>query len=377
MRVLHVIEAMHQGGAESLVVEHVRRAGAGVTSVVAALNRGGPALDLARAAGATTAVLRGSGIPALERAGRIGRLAGLMRRERIEIVNGHNPTGALYASLAAQLAGGPAVFRTEHSLHYEGRHSAIYPWLERRMTRRAAGVICVCEAVRASHVARHPDLAGRFVTILNGIGPAPAARPRAEVRAALGVADAQPLLLTVGSLTPQKAQHALIEALAAIRRERPDVRLAIAGEGPLREALEQRVRELALAPAVLWLGARGDVADLMAAADLFVLSSQREGLSVTLLEAMRAGRPAVATAIGGNGEAIANGVTGRLVPPQDPGALARAVVELLSAPERLATLGCAALARWRERFTSERMVAETEALYRRVTADSQAVRRAR
>ena len=97
--------------------------------------------------------------------------------------------------------------------------------------------------------------------------------------------------LTVGSLTRQKAQHDLIEACAAVARDGADARLLIAGDGPLRATLETLARERAIAERVRLLGARQDVGDLIAAADVFVLSSIREGLSVTLLEAMRAGAP--------------------------------------------------------------------------------------
>lgn len=356
MRVLHVIEAMHQGGAESLVVEHVRLAAPGIEARVIALNRGGPALEAARAAGAVVEVLGGGGIA------RVLALARRMRRDRIEVVNGHNPTGGLYAALAAKLAGVPAVVRTEHSFHFAGRHSRAYPLLERISTALTARVICVCEAVRASHGPRLGGDRSRFVVVLNGVSPGPAPRPRSETRRALGVADGERVALTVGSLTPQKAQQVLVDAMA--RPALAGARLWIAGEGPLRGALEARIRNAGLGGRVTLLGARGDVGDLLEAADVFVLSSVREGLSVTLLEAMRAGRPAVATRVGGNDEAVVDGATGRLVPAGDPEAMAAALGALLADSELRAAMGRAAEARWRSTFTAERMVRETESLYR-------------
>ncbi|MBI1799880.1 MAG: glycosyltransferase [Candidatus Eisenbacteria bacterium] len=364
MRVMHVIEAMHQGGAESLVIEHVRHAGPDVESRVCALNRGGAALDQAAALGARVEVLRRrSG--ALERAAGIARLASRLSEARIEVVNGHNPTGSLYGTIAAAIARVPVVVRTEHSIHYAGRHSAFYAGLERWTTRRSAAVVCVCEAVRDSHARRFPGIEDRFVTVMNGIGPAAPSRSRADVRRELGVSESGLLVLAVGSLTPQKAQHLLIDAIAEVEREQPAVRVAIAGDGVLRGALEQRIRAAALSGAVTLLGPRADVGDLMQAADLFALTSEREGLSVTLLEAMRAGLPAVATRVGGNGEAVADGESGLLVAPGDAGALARAIGGLLSDPERRTAMGREATARWAARFTATRMVAETEALYRR------------
>ena len=358
LRVMHVIEAMDRGGGESVVVEHARHAGPGVEVLVCALNRGGPALEAARAAGARTFVLQGRG-----RLARIGRLAGLLREEAVTVVNGHNPTGGLAAALAARLAGVRAVLRTEHSLHYAGRHSAAWPVLERIATALTTRVVCVCETVRESHVARFPRAARRFVTVRNGISAAPVPRPRAEVRTELGLGPQERVALTVGSLTPQKAQHVLLEAFARVAADVPGSRLLVAGEGPLRSTLEARRDALGLGESVRFLGAREDVGDLLGAADVFTLSSRREGLPVTLLEAMRAGRAVGVTRAGGCAEAVTEGVSGALVPVDDVAALGRSLGALFADPGRCARLGEAGRARWAREFTAERMVLETESLY--------------
>jgi glycosyltransferase involved in cell wall biosynthesis len=178
------------------------------------------------------------------------------------------------------------------------------------------------------------------------------------------------VVLTVGSLTPQKDQATLLEAFARVARTRDEARLLIAGEGALRADLERRRDALGLGDRVRFLGDREDVADLLEACDLFVLSSVREGLSVTLLEAMRAGRAVVATDVGGNAEAVARDVTGRIVATRDPRALAGALESLLGDPARREAFGSAARARFAERFTAERMVRETEALYREALAEA-------
>ena len=361
LRVLHVVEAMHQGGAETLVVEHVRHAGAGVESLVCALNRGGPAMEAAEALGARTFVLG----DVSDRLSRLIQLARLMRSERVAVANGHNPTGGLYAALAGKLAGVPVVVRTEHSIHFRGRHSALYPSLiEPLVTLLTRRVIGVCEAVRESHAVRLRWAESRFVTIANGISQARAARAREAVRNELGIAEGDRVVLTIASLTPQKAQHVLIDAFAWLHPRVPGARLLIAGEGPLQAALESRARASGAGDRVRFLGPRADVADLVQAADLFALSSVREGLPITLLEAMRAGCPAVATHVGGAREAIEDGVTGRIVPPGEPVALGQALLELLSDPVRARALGAAGRERWARCFTAERMVSETEALYR-------------
>ena len=364
MKVVHVVESMRRGGAESVVIEHVRLAAADIEVVVVALNFGGPALEAAQAAGARVHLL-GKGAARL---GGVRHLASILRAERPDVVNGHNATGGLYAVAAAALAAVPVVFRTEHTIHFDGRHSVIYPWLEPLSTARSRRVVCVCEAVRDSHVRRMRWATDRFVTVNNGIATLDPARPASEVRRALGLLAEHVVLLSVGSLTVQKAQDVLLDAFAAVAGRHPDARLLLAGEGPLRAALEQRITERGLSNAVRLLGDRADVADLMAASDGFVLSSRREGLPMTLIEAMRAGRATVSTRIGGTADAVVDGETGWLVPVGDASALAEALECLLVDSARRERFGAAGRQRFLARFTAERMVRETESLYRVETA---------
>jgi len=374
MRVLHVVESMRRGGAESVVVEHVRHAAPDLELLVCALNHDGPALEAARAAGARTFLLGKRG--PLDG---VRQLAALMRRERVEVVNGHNATGGLYAALAARIAGIPVVFRTEHTIHFPGRHSALYPLLEPVSTVLTRRVVCVCQAVLESHVSRLPWAARRFVTVANGISSAEHTRPREVIRASvrnqLGIQDDQLLVLTIGSLSRQKAYARLLDAFAPIAEADPYARLLIAGEGPLRPALEARIAD-GLADSVRLLGARDDAVDLLEACDVFVLSSEREGLPITLIEAMRAGRPAVSTRIGGTAEVVEDGVTGLLVPVGDGPALTGALRALLADPALRERMGEAGRRRWRERFTAERMVCDTEALYRDAVSDRNSTGRA-
>ena len=322
MRVMHVIDSMGHGGAEWLIVEHVRHAGPGVESLVCAVNRGGAALEAAAALGARTVVLNKGD----RRLGGARQLARILREEAVEVVNGHNPVGGLYAAFAtiSGLEARPVVFRTEHSIHYRGRHSFFYPVLENLSTAVTRRVVCVCQAVLESHVRRMPWAARRFVTVANGISPAPHTRPRDTVRQELGIDPGARMALTVGSLTPAKAQQVLLEAFAGVAARVPEASLLIAGEGALRPALEAEIARRGLERRVRLLGARGDTAELMEACDVFTLSSVREGLPVTVLEAMRAGRPVVASDAGGIREAVEDGSSGRVVPMRDPAPLAAA-----------------------------------------------------
>ena len=365
MRVMHLIDSMHRGGAESVVLEHVRHASPDVETWVCALNAGGLALEQAGSLGAHTLVLGTGGGPFA----RLGRLASALRTSRIHVVNGHNPNGGFYALLGARLAGVPVVIRTEHSFHFEGRGSYAYaPLVERPATALSDRVICVSDAVRESHVSRMPGLASRFVTIVNGIPDVGAVRPRAEVRREIGVAADAPMAFTAGSMTPQKAQHVMIEAFARMSPRLPEARLVIAGDGARRGELERLVAERGVGDRVSLLGARRDVPDLLGAADLFVLSSVREGLPMSLLEAMRASLPSVVTRVGGNPEVVHEGEQGHLVPAGDAEAMAAALHDLLADLPRARAWGAAARERWLAHFTGEEMVRATEHEYREALA---------
>lgn len=366
LRVLHVMEAMHRGGAEQVVVDHVRSAGSDVDSNVCAINRGGPALEQARAAGAVTFVLdEGRRHRMRARLTRVFRLADWMRRHRIHIVNAHNPTGALYGVPAARLARIPVV-RTEHNIHTLDRHSNFYLRMEPYLTRWVSYVICCAEAVRETHVPRLTRWADRFVTIPNGSAPLRTTKTRAETRAGLGIGEDEIAILSIGSLTARKSHDLLMEAFARVLERQPKARLIVAGEGEYRPQVEAARARLGLESRATLLGLRDDVPDLLTASDVLAQASRREGLSIAALEAMSASLPIVATAVGGTREAVVDGGTGRLVPIGDVDALAAGLIEVCGDAALRTAWGEAARRRWEEEFSAARMVERSEALYRRV-----------
>ncbi len=373
MRVLHVIESMDRGGGESMIAEHVRLAGVGVEHLVAVLEAGGPMLERAAAAGARTFAIT-PGVLRVPRSVHAWReLARLMRRERVTVVNAHDPRSARLATLAAWWARVPVIARTEYSVHYPGRTSEFEATFDSLLMRRTTRVLCTCEAVRLSHAVRAPGAADRFATVHAGVAALAVSRERSAVRAGLGLLESDGMVIAVGSLVPAQAHHMLIEAFHRLSRRSSGVRLFVVGEGPRREALERQALDLGLTERVRFLGARDDVPALMDAADAFALTSVREGLAIPLLEAMRAGCPAVATRIGGTPEVIADGETGWLVPPNDPAATADALLNVLSDRPRARAFSAKSRDRWARGFTAERMVAETERWYR---AECAAVREA-
>ena len=199
-----------------------------------------------------------------------------------------------------------------------------------------------------------------------------AALPSGNVHAALFLPTQSPVVGTVGALVAQKAQHTLIDAAALVVRQVPDVRFVILGEGELRPALEEQIRHKHLERHVFLAGFRADVLGLIKDFDVFALSSIQEGMCTSLLDAMAATKPTVATAVGGVPEVIADGETGFLVPARDHQALAEKIITLLKDQALRERMGSAGLTRARRLFTVERMVEETAGVYERLAGTPRA-----
>lgn len=215
-------------------------------------------------------------------------------------------------------------------------------------------------------IARHlkstvPRSAEKVEVLYLGIGDAPrVTRSRVDIRESLGIPRDSHLVASVARLAPQKSLEVLFDAIRVVRS---DIHLAVIGEGPLREDLERYVRNADLSGRVHMLGFRDDVADHVAAADLFCLSSIWEGVPLAAQEAILLGTPVVGTDVGGMRELISNKVTGRLVPSRDHEALAAAIEEILEDPARGSAYAEAALVSLKERFSTERMLERLRAAY--------------
>jgi len=201
----------------------------------------------------------------------------------------------------------------------------------------------------------------RIRAIPNGVEIPPedtTARDRLRAELALG---ASRVLIVTGRLHPIKGHVYLLDAFAALRRDFPDLRMLVVGDGGERATLEDHARRLGIDEAAVFTGFRTDVIDLLRAADVFVLPSLLEGMPHVLLEAMGVGLPVVASAAGGVPEVVADGETGLLVPAGDADLLRAAIGRLLAEPELAAQMGRAGLERVRTRFTMERMLEDSEA----------------
>lgn len=295
----------------------------------------------------------------------VARLTRALRDGRIDLAHLHTGRANWLGGLAAARAGVPAVTtrRMDRRVRPGWRTRVLY----RRLVRAAAAISPAVQR-RLVEGGVGPE---RTRLIWSAIDPARVAprRTRAEVRGELGAGDADRVVLAAGALVPRKGFDVLVEALARLERGR----LWIAGGGDeARADLAARIDRLGLGERARLLGARDDVPDLLAAADVFAMPSRAEGLGIAALEAMAAGLPVVASAVGGLADVVLDGETGRLVPPDDVAALAGALAELLEDPARAALLGTAGRARVAAQFTSERMVDAYEALYREILAEAAA-----
>ncbi len=318
-------------------------------------------LEAARRAG-----VRRDTSPALVRAVRpaqdLAALLDLWRRlRRIEphVLHTHTSKAGVLGRLAGRLAGVPWVIHTFHGHVYEGYGSrlasAAFLWVERALAPLADRLVALTPREKADHLRRGVGRSDQFRVVPSGV-PLDRFRsrpPRAASRASLGLPPDAFLVGSVGRLIPLKGHDLLVRALAHLPG---DTHAAVLGEGEERPALERLAAELGVGHRLHLLGWRDDVPGFLAAVDALAMPSRNEGMGRAAVEAMAAGRPVVAARVSGLADVVAHGETGFLVPPESPGALARALERLRRDPGLRARMGEAGRKR-AERFSLETMLA--------------------
>jgi glycosyltransferase involved in cell wall biosynthesis len=303
------------------------------------------------------------------------RLSRVVKRLAPEVVHAHDAHAIAMASLALSLgspAPAPALIASRR-VDFHLRRNSFSRWKHRQVD----CFIAASEAIRKLLVADGVP-ADRTTTVHEGIDVDHVlAAPRVNVHQAFWLPHHAPLVGNVAALVPHKGQRHLIEAARLVVREVPDARFIILGEGELREQLERQVRDHHLEKHVLLPGFRTDVLGCIKGFDVFAMSSVTEGLGTSLLDAMACSRPIVATRAGGIPEIVEDGQNGVLVEPRDHAAMARAIVGLLKDEGTRQRMGAAGLARVTDRFTVERMVAGTAAVYARAAGRPHAADTAR
>jgi glycosyltransferase involved in cell wall biosynthesis len=292
-------------------------------------------------------------------------LRSILREGAYEVVHAHGLRAGIDSGIAAR---GLNVIRcvSVHNLVRPdvtgGVRSIFYRWAEPLVVRLNHKVFAPSEEIAQHLRATIPGAAEKVDVVLLGVGEEVATmRSRDEVRHELGLSPDSRLIVTVSRLHPQKALHVLLEALSRLSS---GVYLAIVGEGPLEADLKKQAAMLGVSERVAWLGFRDDVGDYLAAADVFCLSSRWEAVALAAKEAVLVDTPVVATDVGGMRELFQDGVSGRLVPKEDPSALATALRDVLEHPDNAETYARNARAALTERFSTAGML---DRLYRAYT----------
>lgn len=353
--ICQVLHSLQVGGAEMLAARLARQLGGSYRFLFVCLDHLGTLGEELRAEGFPIEVLNRR--PGLDWRSTF-RLARLLRREQVDLVHAHQYTPFFYALAARWLGRRIPVLFTEH-----GRHLPDYPRRKRILANRLLlsrrdRVAAVGESVRQAVITNEGIAAERVGVIYNGIDLEAFAnghRDREGARRAMGVDPNDLVVIQVARLDYLKDHLTAIRALERVAAQRPQVRLVLVGEGPEREKIEAEVHQRQLASHVRFLGLRSDVARLVPAADVFLLTSISEGIPLTVIEAMAAGLPVVSTRVGGIGEIVVEGSTGLLACSGDDAALAEHLVQLADNRERRVQMGERGRQRAREVFSESQM----------------------
>ena len=375
-RILHVVPGLGHGGAEHQLLMNIEKLdGSRFENHVVHLYPRTQLAPLIEAAGARVHSVASSG--PFGTGQRIFKLARLIRRLDIDLVHTSNVDGELHGGIAGRMTGVPVVgtltniageqVRLVDNPHLNARKLRWAQRLRRLLLRRTHDRYVAISHCVAQSTIREVGLPPAAVEVIyrgmpdGGLG---VETDQVEaVRRELDTKHRYPVLLTVGRLVPQKGQRYLIEAMPDVLRAHPHAQLLIVGMGFLEQKLRAQVDALGLRSSVRFLGRREDVPALMGAADIFVFPSLFEGLGVSLLEACASGLPCVVSDVGPLPEVIEDGVTGVLVPSQDPKSLADAIIRLAFDRELMRRYGEAARARVRRTFQIDRSIAQLEGLY--------------
>lgn len=363
---MHLLHDLKVGGVEMMVVELASRQHTTFRVSICCFDGSGSLAAQAESNGVDVQVLRRK--PGVDWRYPF-KLARLLKKQRIDILQLHNPTAFFYGTLAGRLARTPCVIYTEH-----GRDVS-YGWKVRLGHRLLSKMVDEIVAVgdHGKHfLSTEEGIDSRKITrIYNGVAPESFdykldMQSRHDVRQMLGLeAGTEPVIGIVARLDPIKNHSSLLRAMKKVVSDIPSTVLLVVGDGPEEERLRKCVKDMKLNGSVCFLGSRENIPELLKIMDLFVLPSYSEGISMTLIEACAAGKPIVATNVGGNPEIVEHGENGLLVESDDSDALASAIVEILSDPVRAQEMGVKARLKFERQFTIGQMVANYERLYRK------------
>jgi glycosyltransferase involved in cell wall biosynthesis len=291
------------------------------------------------------------------------RLARILRKHRVRVLHTHLYQCGVIGRIAAWLAGVPVVVTHEHGKTIWKKW--YHRWFERMAIHATDLRIAVSEDIRQLRITQEGTPADKIIVIGNAVDAAsfPAGDARGEtIRREMGLGQAF-VVGAVGRLVEAKSYDLLVEVAGDVCGKRADARFLLVGDGPLRQSLARRRDALGLAEKFTLVGARADIPDILAAMDLYIITSQREGLPITLLEAMMAAKPIVATAAGGIPEVLEDGRDSLLVRPGNRRGLSEAVLALAGDPARRREMGERARSKAVARYSADAILETLEATY--------------
>lgn len=359
INLMFLIWSLEMGGAEHVVLNLVR----GVDRA-----RFNPMVCCLNWKGRMAAGLEQEGIPVFSLDKRpkfdpwmLVKMVRLFRRERVHLLNSHLWSAHFWGRLAAILAGVPAIVITEHNLD-TWRNRAHF-MADQILSKWTDKVIFVSEEVK-NFYGKHLTLpAEKLQVVHNGIKIAKTTTSQSEIRKKMGVPEGSCIIGTVGRLDKRKGLRFLLDVVASLVQKNANIFCLIVGEGKEKDDLVQYRDSLGLQDKVKFLGYWPELAEVLSCMDIFTLSSIMEGLPLAILEAMSAGKPVVATDVGGNWEAVASGKTGWLVPYGDIPAMVSALSTLIENPKRAEEMGDAGFARIQTEFSLDAMIQTTQNIY--------------
>ncbi|MFQ5539515.1 MAG: glycosyltransferase [Candidatus Binatia bacterium] len=369
IRVLYFIGTLEIGGTEGQLVELVKRLDRQrFEPVVCCLFSGGPYVSVLSDARTQVEIMNFPDPWTFSRPHMVLKhFFGLVKyigRMRPHVVHGFLFWAYVIGTIAACAARVPVIVSSRRSLGHFKAGRSFYLCLERIVNSITRVVVANSEAVRQDVIRQEKLPTGKVLVIHNGLDPSRfVIKPNELLRESLGLRERSPLIGVIANVIYYKGHSFFLDAWARILDKCPDAIALLVGDGPLKEDVEAKVDAIGLSESARFLGTRHDIPELLALMDILVHPSLEEGFSNAILEAMAAGKPVVATDVGGNPEAVIHGETGLLVPPRDPAALADAVAELFSDPRRADQMGKAGRERVEKEFRIDRMVHSMEKLY--------------
>ena len=367
MVIHHLLDNFEIGGAETLVLalsrDMVER---GHSVTIHGLSGGGPLMARAQASSISVATYEPCSptapLRAFYRLNLMRKLYSAFRSAKPAVVHCHNATPTIMGAPSARAAGVPCIISTRHSVSSHRARLERKFWASGRFCQKVIGVT---EAARKS-LSEDPWANSSKLGVIDN-GTAVPSTQRADNAASIQKDGFT--LVTVGRVAPPKNFSGLLDSVAIAAKSVPDLRLWIVGDGELRADLEVKIKELQLEQHVQLLGMRSDVGYVLAQADLFVLSSVREGLPIALLEAMALNIPALVTDVGGMPDVVKGAGCGFVVPPADPEAMAEAIVNAAMNRSSLPALGAAGKQAYEDRFTLAQTSTKYLDLYSQYTSN--------